>query len=123
MDFKKKFNFFENKFFHELIYKNNEGLEILLGFIIFVVDILMNYNTNFFMFFFDIDADTKIYNLLIIFSFFILLSEILSKTQFYLEIANLIKIIMYVIHLIILIIITFILLKKNNMWGWSFYFF
>ena len=73
------------------------------------------------MFFFDIDADTKINNLLIIFSFFILLSEILSKTQFYLKIANLIKIIIYVIHLIILIFITFILLKKNKMWVWSFY--
>lgn len=80
-----------------MVYRNNKGLEILRGFIIFAVDILMNYNTNFIMFFFDIDADTKIYNLLIIFSCFILLSEILSKTQFYLEIANLIKIIIYVI--------------------------
>jgi len=53
MDFKKKINFFEkNKFFCELIEKNNEGLEIIRGLIIFVLDILMNYNTNFFMFFF-----------------------------------------------------------------------
>ena len=52
MDFKKKINFFEkNKFFCELIEKNNEGLEIIRGLIIFVLDILMNYNTNFFMFF------------------------------------------------------------------------
>ena len=49
MDFKKKINFFEkNKFFCELIEKNNEGLEIIRGLIIFVLDILMNYNTNFF---------------------------------------------------------------------------
>ena len=124
MDFKKKINFFEkNKFFCELIEKNNEGLEIIRGLIIFVLDILMNYNTNFFMFFFDIDADTKKYNLLIIFSFFILLSEILSKTQIYSELVNLTKIIIYAIHLIILIIITVVLLKKNKMWGWSFYFF
>ena len=81
MDFKKKINFFEkNKFFCELIEKNNEGLEIIRGLIIFVLDILMNYNTNFFMFFFDIDADTKKYNLLFcsssslnIFIFFLLL--------------------------------------------------
>ena len=118
MDFKKKI-----KFFCELIEKNNEGLEIIRGLIIFVLDILMNYNTNFFMFFFDIDADTKKYNLLIIFSFFILLSEILSKTQIYSELINLTKIIIYAIHLIILIIITVVLLKKNKMWGWSFYFF
>ena len=124
MDFKKKINFFEkNKFFCELIEKNNEGLEIIRGLIIFVLDILMNYNTNFFMFFFDIDADTKKYNLLIIFSFFILLSEILSKTKIYSELINLTKIIIYAIHLIILIIITVVLLKKNKMWGWSFYFF
>ena len=118
MDFKKKINFFEkNEFFCELIEKNNEGLEIIRGLIIFVLDILMNYNTNFFMFFFDIDADTKKYNLLIIFSFFILLSEILSKTQIYSELINLTKIIIYAIHLIILIIITVVLLKKNKMWG------
>ena len=118
----KNFNIFENIFLHNFN-KNNEGLQIIRGCIIFIIDILMNYNSNFFMFFFDIETDTKIYNLLIIFSFFILLSEILSYYKFYQKAINITKIFVYVIHLIILITISFILLKKNQMWGWSFYFF
>ena len=111
MDFK-NFNIFEKNIFLHNFNKNNEGLQIICGCIIFIIDILMNYNSNFFMFFFDIETDTKIYNLLIIFSFFILLSEILSYYKFYQKAINIAKIFIYIIHLIILITISFILLKK-----------
>ena len=105
------------------LYNNYELRHIIHSNIIFIINLLIKYEKKISIFFFDIDIQAS--NLLLIISFSISLLEILStqKKIISLTLIMIMIALLYTVYTISLMIITFILLKKNQLWGWSFYLF